>query len=80
MPYDLDCSEKPSKVSTTTTTSTPKPTTTVGKPSYNGFASPLLSLTSCNKNSIVCPDNYIIVIESSVYGVKHRASDQCSYE
>jgi len=53
----------------------------VTRPSYDGFASPLQSMASCDKKSyIYCPQDYLIVMQSSVYGVKTKSDSTCSYE
>jgi hypothetical protein len=71
---------KPSTTTSTTTTSTTT-TVTVTRPSYDGFASPLQSMASCDKKSyIYCPQDYLIVMQSSVYGVKTKSDSTCSYE
>jgi len=40
----------------------------VTRPSYDGFASPLQSMASCDKKSyIYCPQDYLIVMQSSSF-------------
>lgn len=78
-PINLNCPTTttipPSTTPITTKTIPPKTTTT---PSYNGFESHLFSVTSCGSNAyLFCPDNYVNIIESSVYGVKNSASTGC---
>ena len=83
-PSDFNCAIKTTKPSTTTSTTTTSTSTTVTvtKPVYQGFASSIQSMSSCDKkNSIYCPQDYLIVMQSSVYGVKPNSdSSACFYE
>ena len=80
-PADLDCQESSTLTTLETSLqSTTKMTTltTTTRPSYSGFSSDIISLISCGNATFTCPSNYIIIIQSSVYGVRSTSSSSCT--
>lgn len=82
-PANLVCLSPPTTTQAPITTR-PNPTTpttqTFATPSYNGFASPTIKLTSCTTERITCPANYVLSIRTAEYGVKKNPQPgDCSF-
>lgn len=78
-PAGISCPEDTTTKRTTAKMTKTTAVATTTALSYEGFISEPFVRTGCGQTfNMFCPDNYVIVVETSVYGVKKDNRDSCS--